>query len=635
MVEEPLGSEYRLLEELGRGAVGVVWRAVSHRGGPPLAAKLLHQHLAGEPEIRDHLLREEAVLRQLRHDSVVAVRDVVAERGRLALIMDLVDGPDLRRYLQDHGGTLRPAQACSIAAQVAAGLAAVHAHGVLHLDLKPENILVEPSAEGAHARITDFGIAVVLLDAGQRGTALGGTPGYTAPELTRGGRATTASDVFSLGVVLVEMLTGHRPEVSSRTDLPSQLPTTLRGVVRDCLAREPRRRPSLDLLRDALRTSEAAVAGMSGLHLSTGPASAEVTSIRPKNEDSEPTKRRRRLLVLGASIATVLATAGTGAGIAVLSGAWADDRPGRGSPAATSTAPELEPSSPASPGPSPSTEETQAPPPITDAAPSRPDRTSESVPPRPTTDTSPSQPSRTSEPTQPRSTNSSAPSTTTQSTAPSEAPQSTTSAPTANSTSTTPGESASSTSVPPSEVSTPATGQWVVAVTPYSKSSTDALPHASERASQLTAAGQPAEVLDTSKYPSLPSGSWLVYVGPYSSQRAAADRCLALTAVPNCYPAYLGTSRRPPEPVTPTVIAVLATFGTDGWARAEQQARRLTQEGITARVLLTDYYVPALSAGHWIVYAPGPFADADAATEYCRTPAVAAASSGCNARVLR
>ncbi|MBO3742546.1 protein kinase domain-containing protein [Actinoplanes flavus] len=233
--QEPLGREYLLHEEIGRGAMAVVRRATSRHGGVPLAAKLLRPELAGDRRVRELFLREEAALRALDHPSIVRLRDLIVEGGTLALVMEFVDGPHLRRYLSMRGGRLTPGEVVTVAAQVAAALAAAHEHGVVHLDLKPENILVRRGSTPPEIRITDFGVAVLLNDA-DRGAA-GGTPGYTAPEIFQGAAPTPAADVWSLGVLLLEMTTGRA------TGDPSALPGPLGPVARDCLAADPRRRP--------------------------------------------------------------------------------------------------------------------------------------------------------------------------------------------------------------------------------------------------------------------------------------------------------------------------------------------------------------------------------------------------------
>ncbi|MEU4160085.1 serine/threonine-protein kinase [Actinoplanes sp. NPDC026670] len=232
---EPLGREYLLHEEIGRGAVSVVRRATSRHGGPPLAAKLLRPELAGDHRVRELFLREEAALRALSHPAIVRQRDLIVEGGTLALVMEYVDGPNLRRYLSMRGGRLTPPEVVVVAAQTAAALAFAHERGVVHLDLKPENLLIVRGSTPPEIRITDFGVAVLL--GGAHHSVAGGTPGYTAPEIFQGGPPTPAADVWSLGVLLLELTTG-RPDGD-----PSALPGPLGPVARDCLAADPRRRP--------------------------------------------------------------------------------------------------------------------------------------------------------------------------------------------------------------------------------------------------------------------------------------------------------------------------------------------------------------------------------------------------------
>ena len=273
--QEPLGREYLLHEEIGRGAMAVVRRTTSRRGGPPLAAKLLRPELAGDRRVRELFLREEAALRALSHPAIVGLRDLIVEGGTLALVMEYVDGPNLRRYLSMRGGRLTPAEVVTIAAQTAAALAAAHEHGVVHLDLKPENILVRRRSTPPEIRITDFGVAVLLNDTDH--IPAGGTPGYTAPEIFRGGAPTPAADVWSLGVLLLELTTG-RP-----TGDPSALPGPLGPVARDCLAPDPRRRPPARRVAAYLRQFAAAVRPSSA-----PPVSGAAVSGIPAGADPEP-----------------------------------------------------------------------------------------------------------------------------------------------------------------------------------------------------------------------------------------------------------------------------------------------------------------------------------------------------------
>jgi len=285
--DEPLGRDYLLHEQLGQGATGIVRRATRNDGGPPLAAKLLRADLAGNRRVRDLFLREEAALRSLQHESIVAIRELIFERGQLALLMELVDGPNLRGYLAERGGTLPPDEACSIAAQAAAGLAAAHAQGVVHLDLKPENILFADGTPPPRIKITDFGVAALLLDAGRDRESLGGTPGYIAPEVLDGGTPTAAADVFALGVVLVEMLTGGRPDPRG-ADPPTSLPEELRTVVRECLALDPRDRPTARTVAARLRMAPSSVTGFSAHAPTAPPGPQEATRLRDRARGPEP-----------------------------------------------------------------------------------------------------------------------------------------------------------------------------------------------------------------------------------------------------------------------------------------------------------------------------------------------------------
>ncbi|WP_436519954.1 protein kinase domain-containing protein [Actinoplanes sp. HUAS TT8] len=244
--QEALGREYLLHEEIGRGALAVVRRATRRSGGPPLAAKLMRPELAGDRRVRQLFLREEAALRAVDHPGIVGFRDLVVEGGTLALLMDFVDGPDLRRHLADRGGRLTPAETATIAAQVADALDAAHARGVVHLDLKPENLLLVRGTNPPQIRVTDFGVAVLLMDA-DRGVA-GGTPGYTAPEIWHGTPPTPAADVYSLGILLVELVTGD-PQGA-----PESLPEELAGPARSCLSTDPGRRPTAHRVATYLRS---------------------------------------------------------------------------------------------------------------------------------------------------------------------------------------------------------------------------------------------------------------------------------------------------------------------------------------------------------------------------------------------
>jgi serine/threonine-protein kinase len=176
--EEPFGSDLLLGDRLGAGATGEVRRATVRSTGEQVAVKLLRPDLAGDPVLVARFLQEADVLRRLTHPNLVRLRDVVLEGGRLGLVVDLVDGGDLRGRLQA-AGRLAPADAATTVAEVADALVAVHAAGVVHRDVKPANVLIDGDGR---ARLADLGVAR-LASAPEltRHSGVVGTPDYLAP----------------------------------------------------------------------------------------------------------------------------------------------------------------------------------------------------------------------------------------------------------------------------------------------------------------------------------------------------------------------------------------------------------------------------------------------------------------------
>jgi serine/threonine protein kinase len=201
-----LGGRYRLLEAHAMGGMASVWRANDERTGEVVAIKRLHPHLVEDEGARERFRREAAAMEAIRHPNVVAVRDAVLDEAEPALVMDFVAGRSVAELAAD-GHRFDEPEALAIGAAVADGLGAVHERGIVHRDLKPANVLI---GDDGVARLSDFGIAVGLMDA----TALTaddgvvGTLRYLAPERLAGTTATPATDVWGLGTVLYEMLTG-------------------------------------------------------------------------------------------------------------------------------------------------------------------------------------------------------------------------------------------------------------------------------------------------------------------------------------------------------------------------------------------------------------------------------------------
>ncbi len=248
-----LAGRYRIVAPLGRGGMGEVYRADDIRLGQPVALKFLPAALAADSERLERLVDEVRIGRQISHPNVCRLYDIAEAEGHHFLVMEYVDGEDLASLLR-RIGRLPGDKALEVARGVCAGLAAAHDKGVIHRDLKPANVMIDGRG---HARIADFGLAAL---AGGGGAAdMSGTPAYMAPEQLTGGGASLRSDVYALGLVLHEMLTGKRvfeakslnelrslhaetkpPSLSSATDLD---PAFERVILR-CLARDPNDRPA-------------------------------------------------------------------------------------------------------------------------------------------------------------------------------------------------------------------------------------------------------------------------------------------------------------------------------------------------------------------------------------------------------
>jgi hypothetical protein len=203
-----------------------------------VAVKVLASELADDPQFLERLEREARVMARLRHPNIVAVHDFQRTEDGAAIVMEFVEGGSLREKLQQHPNGLPVAEALRILRQIAAGLEAAHASGVIHRDMKPENVLMD--ADGT-ARVTDFGLALPLHEASTRltlsGTAVG-TVDYMAPEQFRGAEADARLDVFAVGVMAYELLTGKTPRGSFdaphrlRAEIPSQVSSAVMKALR-------------------------------------------------------------------------------------------------------------------------------------------------------------------------------------------------------------------------------------------------------------------------------------------------------------------------------------------------------------------------------------------------------------------
>lgn len=248
-----LDSRYSLDEEIGAGGFCEVWRGADTILRRPIAVKLLRAGYAHQPEVQARFKAEARHAGALSHENVARVYDYGESAcGQAYLVMELLKGPSLATVMA--AGPLDAARTMDIVAQVAAGLQAAHSAGLIHRDIKPANILF--TSEGT-ARITDFGIAYAAGSAPLTATGMVmGTPGYIAPEQVAGTRARPASDLYALGIVAFECLTGAQPfsgppvEVAiAHRDrplppLPASLPAEVADFVMVLTAKDPAWRPA-------------------------------------------------------------------------------------------------------------------------------------------------------------------------------------------------------------------------------------------------------------------------------------------------------------------------------------------------------------------------------------------------------
>ncbi|MGH9751755.1 MAG: protein kinase domain-containing protein [Blastocatellia bacterium] len=215
-----LNQKYQLEARLGQGGMGTVYRARRVLIGDTVAVKILHPEYSRDDRVVERFRREAQATALLKHPNAVTVYDVgLSEEGLLYFAMEFVEGQTLRAMLRKQG-PLTQGAVVSIMRQVCAALDEAHRHGVVHRDLKPENILVQQTPTVAHVKVLDFGVAslgdLTVHKLTQSGSVVG-TPHYMSPEHCMGEELDGRSDVYSLGIVLFEMLTGAVPFNSSTT----------------------------------------------------------------------------------------------------------------------------------------------------------------------------------------------------------------------------------------------------------------------------------------------------------------------------------------------------------------------------------------------------------------------------------
>ncbi len=386
-----LGGRYRLDERIATGGMGDVWKAEDTVLGRVVAVKILQSALLDEPGFIERFRAEARVMATINHPGVVRVYDYgesgVDGGGRVAyLVMEYVEGEALSHTLS-RVGRLTPERAMNLLAQAGEALEAAHEHGIVHRDVKPGNLLVRPDGKLV---LTDFGIARSAMS-GQLTTAgsILGTASYVSPEQATGaGNITSASDVYSLGVVGYQCLSGHRPfegenpiQVAMKhvrdipPPLPADVPAGVRGVIDRAMSKDAAQRwPSASAMAEASRRAASGHPPTSAFGTSTRMSGPQRTSVlpagaavaptsgpgtgnyhrgaaavpsappyggRPAHEgyttQTPPPRKSNGLMVAGVVVAVIVVLAGLGGiGYAMFSGG--KDNPGKGSHQADSSA---------------------------------------------------------------------------------------------------------------------------------------------------------------------------------------------------------------------------------------------------------------------------------------------------------
>ncbi len=274
-------SHYKILSEISRGGMGIVYRAVDLKLDREVALKVLPPELVADPERKRRFVQEAKAAAKLEHPHIGVVHEIDEADGVTFIAMELIEGEQLKDILNEE--QLPPTRALELAIEIAEGLARSHDKGIVHRDLKPANIMI---TEDGHAKIIDFGLAKLLEPLGAEGTDIEtltkgetdpgkvmGTVSYMSPEQARGQRVDSRSDTFSFGIVLYEMMTGNHPfrrttpadTISAILKEPppewswksKEVPEALAHTLETMLAKEPEKRPTslsgvVVILKDAL-----------------------------------------------------------------------------------------------------------------------------------------------------------------------------------------------------------------------------------------------------------------------------------------------------------------------------------------------------------------------------------------------
>ncbi|HVM72070.1 MAG TPA: protein kinase [Anaerolineales bacterium] len=302
-MKEPqlLNNRYLILEQLGKGGMAIVYRARDTMLERSVAVKVLRESYSRDPAFLERFRQEAKAAANLSHPNIVTVHDFGLDDGQLFIVMEYVPGKDLKTLIKQRG-RFSPEEAVPLLIQACAGIGYAHRAGLVHCDVKPQNMLVTPDMR---LKVTDFGIARALstIHPEEQSDIIWGSPQYFSPEQASGGAPSPASDVYSLGVVMYEMLTGSLPfQAESAAELAHlhievqpvpvaemlpEIPPVLEQILNKVLSKEPsqRYRTADQLGRVLLNFGNAKSAPALSLTPEAAPALAPAS---PSAADGEP-----------------------------------------------------------------------------------------------------------------------------------------------------------------------------------------------------------------------------------------------------------------------------------------------------------------------------------------------------------
>jgi serine/threonine protein kinase len=253
MSETLLNGRYRLVAQQGSGGMAVIYKAVDQELGRTVAIKILRPSLTNDPDFLKRFRNEARNVANLSHPNIVTVYDVGSDETTHYIVMEFIDGSDLKKLIRTEA-PLPVDQVIELSVQISAGIGLAHRAGLVHADVKPQNVLLTSHRQ---VKVTDFGIAQAFSEGapGEKQSIVWGSPHYFAPEQARGHKPTPASDLYSIGIVMFEMLTGQLPysgsdqqalamahiqdEIPRVTDIKPNIPEELARIVYKLMSKEP------------------------------------------------------------------------------------------------------------------------------------------------------------------------------------------------------------------------------------------------------------------------------------------------------------------------------------------------------------------------------------------------------------